>query len=994
MAIKKFYYHILYLFLVFASTSYNIIAQQCQIKQFTTENGLPNNHVSNLMFDNKGYLWIGTNGGIAVFDGKTFHSKFNIKTSGRIDKIFKDHLGQIYFITNNEQIIRCYNNPIRLEIINDNGQDFRNYMYLPEDRVKKDVEIALLNDKYFGLLTVLKHENVIFFNKDSIQYAFNNRLVSSFTDFFTIIDNKLLLIESRRKLHKFFSVENDYKKGISSKLPVDFHKEGFTFITDKGTFLLYKNSLRKLKIENDILVDSTIYSNVPLDRYKNNIIEGYYHHNSGHFLLGSSTDGLFFINTNYFKTKTIIGDNSFYSQAAFPNGDLMVGGQYLFKKNGKVIQLVKDKPDQRVANLYDEKSGMWFGQFYDIINVFQANKKTYTHPIKSLNFTYLYINNSKDIWLVNYNKIHRLNPSTDTFSKHPISLDTLGIKSINYLYKPPKSKFIYVLTDQKIVKLNPIDLSLIEVSGLPKGEYRIMAPIDENHYFIGTYGIGGYILGPEGFKPIYNDKNNYLNYPHTCMIDGKNRAWISSNNGLFLTSVSELLDFYYGKRSEVYYYFFDKSSGFLTNEFNGGCQSPAVMLSDSLMSFSSVNGLVQFYPNKITPSFPIGDIFISKITIDQKDLDSIPSIITLDPKYSKLLIEISSPYFGNRNNLIIEYRLSGYSDNWTPLPDNGILDLSSLKYGNYNLEVRKNIGFGKNDFELLKQNIIIEPFFYQTWYFYALIFFGIIIMIHIINKILNKKLLKDKENLELLIASRTQSLNETNNLLQTANKKNELVLSVIMHDIKAPIKFASEAIHLLNEYWMSANENDKISTVKGIDRSLQTVHLFINDFLYWIKITMQKDFKEDNFNLFNSVQEVLNWHKSNYKVEENKLAITNTVPENFIFKSNEKLLKVVINNIIENAIKYTLEGCIQIYIEDHIEHFIIGCNDTGIGMDTKIIEQFKDGSTASSDLNTNNFRLGLIFVRDIVALLGGTIQINSNPNTGTDFRIIFSKNKT
>ncbi len=64
----------LFFFIVFfgAGTIHSLFAQQYSLRQYTVVDGLPQSQINTLVEDNYGYLWIGTNGGLARFDGKDF----------------------------------------------------------------------------------------------------------------------------------------------------------------------------------------------------------------------------------------------------------------------------------------------------------------------------------------------------------------------------------------------------------------------------------------------------------------------------------------------------------------------------------------------------------------------------------------------------------------------------------------------------------------------------------------------------------------------------------------------------------------------------------------------------------------------------------------------------------------------------------------------------------------------------------------------------------
>ncbi|MDN8902010.1 two-component regulator propeller domain-containing protein, partial [Staphylococcus aureus] len=65
---------------------------------FTTNEGLPSNHIYDIVEDNKGFLWIATDNGVSRFDGKYFQN-FSVKQglpSNEVLQILRDGTGNIW----------------------------------------------------------------------------------------------------------------------------------------------------------------------------------------------------------------------------------------------------------------------------------------------------------------------------------------------------------------------------------------------------------------------------------------------------------------------------------------------------------------------------------------------------------------------------------------------------------------------------------------------------------------------------------------------------------------------------------------------------------------------------------------------------------------------------------------------------------------------------------------------------------------------------------
>jgi signal transduction histidine kinase len=118
--------------------------------------------------------------------------------------------------------------------------------------------------------------------------------------------------------------------------------------------------------------------------------------------------------------------------------------------------------------------------------------------------------------------------------------------------------------------------------------------------------------------------------------------------------------------------------------------------------------------------------------------------------------------------------------------------------------------------------------------------------------------------------------------------------------------------------------------------------------------------------------------------------------ESFEFSTDVGMIKVIIENLVNNAIKFTKEG--QITIRSKIcntndtPNFCLQVSDTGVGIKKqdipKIFEEFKQLSEGF----TKDFQgsgLGLSITKKFVNLLGGIIEVESEPGKGSTFSIKF-----
>jgi signal transduction histidine kinase len=102
-------------------------------------------------------------------------------------------------------------------------------------------------------------------------------------------------------------------------------------------------------------------------------------------------------------------------------------------------------------------------------------------------------------------------------------------------------------------------------------------------------------------------------------------------------------------------------------------------------------------------------------------------------------------------------------------------------------------------------------------------------------------------------------------------------------------------------------------------------------------------------------------------------------------------LKEIVQNLVSNALKFTREGEVAVDVAADASALVIGVRDTGPGIDpashARIFDMFERVETDGRSERPPGVGLGLYIVRSLVALMGGTIVVESAPGTGTCFTV-------
>ncbi|MBF4694049.1 two-component system histidine kinase PnpS [Fusibacter ferrireducens] len=219
-------------------------------------------------------------------------------------------------------------------------------------------------------------------------------------------------------------------------------------------------------------------------------------------------------------------------------------------------------------------------------------------------------------------------------------------------------------------------------------------------------------------------------------------------------------------------------------------------------------------------------------------------------------------------------------------------------------------------------------------------------------------------------------------------------VSNVSHELKTPLTSIKGFVDTLKQGAIN-DQNAAMRFLDIIEIESDRLHRLITDILLLSEIeSMDRDSEYAEANLKAVLEEVLEMLKP--KADEKHIALKFSVEKDYVISANRDRIKQMFINLIDNGIKYTEKGQVQVLINEKNPWIQILVKDTGIGFSEvhkeRLFERFYrvDKGRSRSQGGTG---LGLSIVKHIVLLYKGKISVTSTPGQGTTFEILLP-NKT
>ncbi len=287
--------------------------------------------------------------------------------------------------------------------------------------------------------------------------------------------------------------------------------------------------------------------------------------------------------------------------------------------------------------------------------------------------------------------------------------------------------------------------------------------------------------------------------------------------------------------------------------------------------------------------------------------------------------------------------------------------------------------------------LAIDSSLFRSWQVISFISITIFVIVYSLTKLIIKRMLIRQKIFKLLIERKTKEIQRKNEALEKNNLIQTRLISIISHDLISPLRF----IHMTSKQLTEPNEEMprqlQEEMLHEISNSAKELELLSTNIMNWIKYQNEnRRLIKESFDLNQMAAQIFSIFQG--LARQKRITFVNEVHAGVILYQYMEPVKIVLYNLILNALNFTEKGNITISGGKNEKGILIKVKDDGMGMTPEQINNIMSElfivSSATVDKRKGN-GLGYLIIKDMLKLVDAKFVIKSKKGKGTMVTIFF-----
>jgi ligand-binding sensor domain-containing protein/signal transduction histidine kinase len=406
-------------------------------------------------------------------------------------------------------------------------------------------------------------------------------------------------------------------------------------------------------------------------------------------------------------------------------GDLWLGtwGQGLFRiRQGKLERValagaLRQSPIRALAE--DRSGGVWIGTWYDGLYHYNGSRmERYLTGSESFSnaISAIVVDRKGSLWVGTYSGLLKY----ENGLPHPDKGQLLLPQKMITCVRETASGEILVGTQQGLYEIQGAFVTALTTrDGLPNDAVISISIDGAGAIWVGTKAGG--LDRIDGHKVIRTPVDAGLPafQIYSLLDDGDGTLWMGSTRGVLKVSRNQLHEWSEGRRKTVDVAVLGKSDGMRSSECGGLSQPPAGRGKDGSLWFATAKGFAHTNPSQVMEPPPPATPHVSGLTIDRTPVTSLDHIV-IPPGKSDVDFQFDAVRLSDPAQLQFRCKLENYDADWIVTRARHML-YRRLPPGKYRFAVSVRDHQGPWSEQIASIEVEQEPYFYQRWWFYALL---------------------------------------------------------------------------------------------------------------------------------------------------------------------------------------------------------------------------------------------------------------------------------